>query len=203
MTLVFAGFLAGFLHVLSGPDHLAAIAPYAVDGRVRAWRTGVRWGLGHATGALVVGLLVLAMREALPLEALSAWGERLVGLVLIAIGIWGIGVARARSKPGLRSREPHAHGHAAFGVGTLHGLAGSAHLLGMLPALALPSDFAAGMYLLLFGIGSVAAMGTFASLVGWIAGRPGVRSPRAQGAFLGLSSLVAAAVGAFWFFGNS
>jgi hydrogenase/urease accessory protein HupE len=45
MTLVFAGFLAGFLHVLSGPDHLAAIAPYSVDGRVRAWRTGVRWGL--------------------------------------------------------------------------------------------------------------------------------------------------------------
>jgi len=28
---------------------------------------------------------------------------------------------------------------AAFGVGTLHGLAGSSHLLGVLPALALPS----------------------------------------------------------------
>ena len=202
MTLAFAGFLAGFLHVLSGPDHLAAIAPYAVDGKTGAWRTGVRWGFGHATGALAVGLLVLALRETVPVEALSAWGERLVGLALIGIGIWGIGVARARSMPGLRSREPHAHGHAAFGVGTLHGLAGSAHLLGMLPALALPSDFAAGSYLLLFGIGSVAAMGAFASLVGWIAGRPGASGPRAQGAFLGLSSLVAAAVGGFWIFGS-
>ena len=83
-------------------------------------------------------------------------------------------------------------------MGTLHGLAGSAHLVGMLPALALPSDFAAGSYLLLFGLGSVAAMGTFASLVGWIAGRPGASGPRAQSALLGLSSVVAVAVGGFW-----
>ena len=40
MTLAFAGFLAGFVHVLSGPDHLAAIAPYAVDGRSRAGGPG-------------------------------------------------------------------------------------------------------------------------------------------------------------------
>ena len=43
------------------------------------------------------------------------------------------------------------HGRAAFAVGTLHGLAGSSHLLGILPALAMPSDLAAGIYLLLFG----------------------------------------------------
>jgi hydrogenase/urease accessory protein HupE len=203
MTLAFAAFVAGFLHVLSGPDHLAAIAPYAVDGRSGAWRTGVRWGFGHATGALAVAVLVLVMREALPIEAVSAWGERLVGLTLVGIGIWGIGAARARSTRTLRAPEPHAHGQAAFGVGTLHGLAGSAHLIGMLPALALPSDLAAGTYLLLFGIGSVAAMGTFSSLVGWIAGRPGAGGTRAQGALLGLSSIVAIAVGAFWTLGNT
>ena len=69
MTLALAALVAGFVHVLSGPDHLAAIAPYAVDGKTRAWRTGVRWGLGHATGALAVGLLMLAVREALPVDA--------------------------------------------------------------------------------------------------------------------------------------
>ncbi len=105
MTLAFAGLLAGFVHVLSGPDHLAAIAPYAVDGKSRAWRTGVRWGLGHAAGVLGVGLLVLALREALPVEAVSAWGERLVGLALIGIGIWGICAALARATPALRSRN--------------------------------------------------------------------------------------------------
>ena len=69
MTLAIAGIVAGFIHVLSGPDHLAAIAPYAVDGKSRAWRTGVRWGLGHTTGVLGLGLLLLLLRDALPLDA--------------------------------------------------------------------------------------------------------------------------------------
>ena len=198
MTLAFAGFLAGFVHVLSGPDHLAAIGPYAVDGKSRAWRTGVRWGLGHAAGVLGVGLLVLVLREALPLQAISAWGERLVGFVLIGIGIWGICAALARARPLTRTHRTHVHGHASFAVGTLHGLAGSAHLLGILPALALPSDFTAGSYLLLFGAGSVAAMGTFASLVGWVAGRPGASGLRTQSMLLGFSSLITVLVGSVW-----
>ena len=202
MTLVLAGFLAGFVHVLSGPDHLAAIAPYAVDGKSRAWRTGTRWGVGHAAGALAVGLLMLALRDALPLDTVSAWGERLVGVALIAIGIWGVLAAQNRTTRRLHAQETHVHGHAALGVGTLHGVAGSAHLLGILPALALPSEFAAGSYLLLFGAGSVAAMGTFASLIGWLAGRPSMSGPRAQGAVLGFSSVVAVGIGGFWLLGG-
>jgi hypothetical protein len=198
MTYAFIGFLAGFIHVLSGPDHLAAIAPYAVDGKSRAWRTGVQWGFGHATGALAVGLLVLALREALPVEALSTWGERLVGVALIGIGTWGFRKALARTRPAPRVHETHAHGHEAFAVGNLHGLAGSAHMLGILPALALPSNLAVGSYLISFGTGSVAAMGVFAAFVGWLAGRPGAAGPRAQRALLGLSSLLAVAVGGFW-----
>ena len=100
MTLAFAGLVAGFVHVLFGADHLAAIAPYAVDGKSRAWQTGVRWGLGHAAGVFGIGLLVLALRDALPVEAVSAWGERLVGFALIGIGIWGICAALARATRG-------------------------------------------------------------------------------------------------------
>ncbi|MDP9198818.1 MAG: High-affinity nickel transporter, partial [Pseudomonadota bacterium] len=117
MTLVLAAFFAGFVHVLSGPDHLAAIAPYALDGKKRAWRTGVRWGFGHATGALTVGLLMLVLREALPVEAVSAWGEHLVGLALIAIGIWGARAALIRAAQPVHAHASHAHGHAALAVG--------------------------------------------------------------------------------------
>ena len=95
MTLALAGLIAGFLHVLSGPDHLAAMAPYAVEGQRRAWRTGVRWGLGHTAGVLGVGLLALMFRDALHVEALSAWAERCVGFVLIGVGIWGMRAALA------------------------------------------------------------------------------------------------------------
>jgi hypothetical protein len=133
MTLAFAGLVAGFVHVLSGPDHLAAIAPYAVTGKTQAWRTGVRWGLGHGAGVLIVGVAALLLRHALPVEALSAWSETCVGFVLVAIGLWGLRAALAgrgaavKAHPG---RQPHVHGRVAVAVGTLHGLAGTSHLRG-------------------------------------------------------------------------
>ena len=75
---------------------------------------------------------------------------------------------------------------AAFAVGTVHGLAGSSHVLGIAPALVLPSDGAAAAYLILFGAGSVAAMGLFSSLIGWSAGRPAASGLATQSALLGL-----------------
>ena len=77
-------------------------------------------------------------------------------------------------------------------------MAGSAHLLGILPALALPSDGAAVAYLLCFGIGSVAAMGGFASVIGWVAGRPRASGAAAQRALLCACSAIAVLVGGFW-----
>jgi len=204
MTLAFAGLVAGFVHVLSGPDHLAAIAPYAVSWKTRAWRMGVRWGLGHGAGVLIVGILAIALRHALPVEALSAWSESCVGFVLVAIGIWGLRAAltgrggAGHAHPG---RPTHVHGRVAVAVGTLHGLAGSSHLLGILPALALPSDLLAGAYLLLFVVGSVVAMGIFSALLGSIAGRPAASGVRAERALLALCSVIAVAVGVFWIFG--
>ena len=161
-------------------------------------------------------------RDTLHVETLSVWAERCVGLVLIAIGIWGARTALAERSDGGTDhgrRHAHADGHdsddrerratatgghggAAFAVGTVHGLAGSSHLLGVLPALAMPSDFAAGVYLVLFGVGSVTGMGTFASFVGWIAGRRRASTVRAQTALLGLSSAIAVAVGGFWILSN-
>jgi len=204
MLIILAGFLAGFVHVLCGPDHLAAIAPYAVEGKRRAWRTGVRWGIGRAAGALSVGLLALLLRKAFPIEAVSAYGERLLGAVLVCIGLWGLRVALIRAGRRRRHRvldAPRGHGHKAFAVGTLDGLAGSAHLLGIVPALALPSALAAGTYLVLFGAGSVVATGAFALAIGWVASHPGARAPRVQGALLGVSSLIAVAVGSYWLYG--
>jgi threonine/homoserine/homoserine lactone efflux protein len=205
MILALAGLAAGFIHVLSGPDHLAAIAPYAVDGKRGAWRTGVRWGLGHSAGVMVVGLLALMLRGVLHVEAVSAWGERCVGLVLIGLGIWSMRAAlaaRSRSHDEHHHDEPRVHGRAAFAVGTVHGLAGSSHVLGIVPALVLPSNAAASAYLALFGIGTVVAMGTFSSLAGWFAARHSAR-PVTQSALLAACSVLAFAVGGIWLFANS
>ena len=88
LTLV-TGALAGFVHVLSGPDHLAAVAPMAVVDRDRGWLSGWTWGLGHAAGVVVIAILAVLLRDLLPpIEMISAWSERIVGVALIAVGLW-------------------------------------------------------------------------------------------------------------------
>ena len=183
MLIAFTGLLAGCFHVLSGPDHLAAVAPLALSSRTRAWREGWRWGLGHTSGVLVVALAALALREALPpIADISWWSERLVGAALIAIGLWSLARAlrigaAAHTHGALAHDHTHVqagprwarrlgHPHASFALGLLHGAAGSSHLLGVVLALALPTVADAALYLGAFGSGSVAAMAAFAAAIG-------------------------------------
>ena len=217
MLVPIAGIAAGFLHVLSGPDHLAAVAPLAARAHQGVWRTGVRWGLGHSAGVALVGLLALGLREALPLESISAWSERLVGVVLIAMGLWSLRQAariRIHTHAHTHDGETHEHvhfhppepshthdstphTHTALGIGTLHGLAGSSHFLGVLPALALPSTSAAVSYLLAFALGTVLAMAGFSSVLGLFARRLGSGSRGYRG-LMQTCAAAAIGVGAWW-----
>jgi hypothetical protein len=222
LTAALAGALAGLVHVLSGPDHLAAVAPIASDQRRTPWMAGALWGLGHSSGVLLVGVLALWLRGWLPLDAVSSWSERAVGVVLIGIGLWGLHRALRRhvhthphSHGPMRHQHAHVHGaavaadathvaashahtHAAFLVGVLHGLAGSSHLIGVLPALALPGLLASTGYLGGYGIGTVAGMTVFASGIGWLATQARARHVDAPRWLLSTCSALALVVGAAW-----
>lgn len=226
LTAVFTGVLAGVLHVVSGPDHLAAVAPLAAGDRTRAWRQGLMWGIGHSSGTWILAAVALAFREALNVDAISTWSERIVGLVLIAIGIWSLqralrtrvhihahthdgsthvhahahDTATAHAPHNAHSRAPHSHTHGALGVGTIHGLAGTSHLLGVLPALALPTRTGAVSYVIAFGLGSIIAMTLFAAAVGVLASRSGKLGPRAGQRFVVAASVLAMCVGVYWIF---
>lgn len=219
IVILWTGLLAGAIHVLSGPDHLAALAPLSLKARGRAWTVGLRWGLGHSSGVLLVGLVALAVKGLIDIEALSSWGEKLVGVVLIAVGLWGFrSLARDRvhthvhTHPGeegaphlhlhvhhpgeeAADEKPHVHAHTAFFVGTIHGLAGTSHLLGILPALALPGVAGTSAYLLSFVSGSVAGMVAFAAVLGIAPAKPGTR---AYTGMLGTASALAIFVGVGW-----
>jgi len=88
--------------------------------------------------------------------------------------------------------------HAAFGIGTLHGLAGSSHFLGVLPALAFPTPLEAVAYLLAFGLGTVTAMAAFSWGMGWMAARFARNGATVYRGFMGFSAAAAMAVGCFW-----
>lgn len=192
-----SGLLAAMLHVISGPDHLAAVTPFAIEQKRKAWKIGAIWGLAHLTGMLLIGLLFLLFREMIPVEGISGYSEQLVGLVLLGVGIWALySVFRKKEvhshthihengKPYLH-KHPHthssspAHGHAhpappkrhgaaAFSIGFLHGLAGVAHFLLFLPVLGFDSQAEASSYISGFGFGTVLAMTAFTLVLGQVA----------------------------------
>jgi hypothetical protein len=195
MFAFFAGLAAGLLHVFSGPDHLAAVAPLAADRTRSQWRTGLQWGIGHTTGVLVIACLLLLIREQLPLELISNHSERIVGFALIIVGGWGVWKA---SRSGLMAHT-HAHAGASFAMGTLHGLAGSSHLFGVLPALAFATRADSILYLTGFGIGAVMAMSAFTAAVGLL---NRMIPHRHSSGLLYASSAAALVIGGFWLVGQ-
>lgn len=80
----------------------------------------------------------------------------------------------------------------------MHGLAGTSHLLGILPALALPSRTDALTYVIAFGLGSIIAMTVFAVAVGMLARRGRGSGLLSYRAFMSLASVAAVGIGVFW-----
>jgi len=214
MLTVITGAAAGLFHVLSGPDHLAAVAPLAVEERGRGWIAGWTWGMGHASGVVVVAVLAVLLRDVLPsIDVISAWSERLVGGALVGIGLWAFRrsarVQPARHRHGRLSHDHlHVqagptwirrlgHAHASFCLGVLHGVAGSSHFFGVLPALALPTRGAALAYIGAFGVGTVVAMTAFAAAAGSAGARAG-NGPRAHRAMMMAAAVLAVVVGGVW-----
>ncbi len=84
------GLAAAMIHVVSGPDHIAAIGPLAVNTKFRPWIIGMSWGIGHLIGMLLIGVLFFYFKELIPVEWISTNSERMVGIMLIVIGFWGL-----------------------------------------------------------------------------------------------------------------
>ena len=182
-----AGLLAGAHHALTGPDHVAGVAPLVARAERRAWRVGFSWGLGHAGGALLAAGIALALRSRIPglEEQLSAVSERVVGIVLCVIGALGLRAALRRDA------QRHAHPHSAFGLGLVHGAAGLSHLYAVLPSLALPGVMLPAGYLGGYAAGCLGALTVFAAVLG--------RLPRKHArVWLGVTSGASLAVGLVW-----
>jgi len=179
------GFLAALLHVLSGPDHLAAVTPLALERKNKYWKVGMAWGLGHVLGMLLIGILFYFLKDLIPVEKISNYSEKFVGFMLIAIGIWAI----FRIKNPHKLKYPHQHNDKihihvvedikhkhdkittsknilfAFGIGIIHGFAGVSHFILMLPVLGYQSKWESIEYMSGFALGIISAMVLFVSLL--------------------------------------
>jgi len=221
---VIGGTLAGSLHAISGPDHLAALLPLCT-GREwsRASATGALWGLGHGVGAALVGALGFALRGALNMDAVSKYMEVAVGVSIAIIGATGFQEAREWAHNAnnceLDEVDTSADPRAAADVvmsqcdepppqdvartlsnGVLNGICGTGHVLGVLPALAMPSWTIASAYLVCFGLGTLVAMAIVTGVIGELSSRMGSSlNQRAAPATLAMAtSIIALTMGSFW-----
>jgi ABC-type nickel/cobalt efflux system permease component RcnA len=190
---LFAGIIAAMLHVISGPDHLAAVTPFAIESKKKAWKVGLFWGIGHLLGMLSIGLLFLFFKELIPIEKISEHSEQFVGVILIGLGLWiflkifkeekkhkhihvhSNGNPMIHEHPHMHHIEKtHQHQHpnlkqgnlASLSVGFIHGLAGVAHFLLFLPVIGFSSNFDSVKYIIGFAIGTLIAMISFAMVIG-------------------------------------
>jgi len=118
MIQIISGIVASSLHVITGPDHLAAVTPLAIESKKRSWGVGLFWGLGHIVGMLLIGILFLLFKEYIPIEAISHYSEQIVGLILVGIGLWAIykvfnkRIPKHKHPHYHKDPEPHVHIHA-------------------------------------------------------------------------------------------
>ena len=103
------GLLAALIHVLSGPDHLAAVGPLAFNTRLRSWTVGMAWGFGHVLGMLIIGILFFFFRELIPVELISKNSDRIVGIMLLLIGFWAFFRLYRQQR---KAQHEHYHKHA-------------------------------------------------------------------------------------------
>lgn len=189
-----AGILASMIHVITGPDHLAAVTPLVIETKKRFWKIGFFWGLGHLLGMLIIGVLFMLFKDFIPIDLISEYSELIVSIVLIGVGIWAIYrifyLKRSHQHPHVHDEddetyihihehdhdhkdEPHEHQKkfkqdtiSSLGIGFIHGFAGVAHFLLLLPVLGFENNLEAARYIIGFAIGTVLAMSAYAWILG-------------------------------------
>lgn len=92
----------------------------------------------------------------------------------------------------------HANGYGVTAIGALHGLAGTAPVVALLPLAGIRSAPVAASYLLAFGVGTALSMGLYAMLAGWLAGQAGRRSTNVARGLVLATGLATTVIGIIW-----
>jgi hypothetical protein len=209
------GLVVGARHAFE-PDHLAAVSTLVGDSRQTlrgALGLGALWGLGHTIALVGVGIALVALDGVMPAHLVTVF-ELVVAAMLVVLGVRSI-------ITGVRNRDGHAgvhrhgivqHVHGGAGahvhvgarpiawrpltIGLIHGVAGS----GALTALAfaeLPSTAARILYMIMFGVGSIAGMAVATGITGAALQRL-ANGPRTRRVFALTTGSLSCVVGVVW-----
>jgi ABC-type nickel/cobalt efflux system permease component RcnA len=185
LEFLFIAFVLGLRHA-SDPDHLVAVTSLVAsdEGETRsAAKLGAWWGFGHAAMLVALGIPLIVFKSEPP-AGLEAGAEKAVGVVILLLALrviwkWARGDYRVGrhshrvvTHSHMRKGEPHGHDQVrsplqAFGIGLLHGLAGTGAVVVLLLA-ALPSRLEAGVALAVFAPASILSMTAWTTAFAWV-----------------------------------
>ncbi|MES2773968.1 MAG: urease accessory protein [Bacteroidota bacterium] len=209
MIQMFVTIYAGFTHAFEA-DHLLAVSNI-VSNRTRvkmAVKDGMYWGLGHTSTIFLIGILMILFKAAITPQYFKYF-EALVGLMLIVLAIYRLQkyfrakaiVVHAHGHPHagethshvhvhLQKTDKHEHPHSlAYGVGLVHGLAGSGALIVVVMSqMKAPADGL--IYLLIFGAGCIGGMVLAAGLFSIPFSRKMMKAKALQTILIIISSLL-------------
>lgn len=184
IPLMALGFSLGLMHALDA-DHVMAVSTLSVEkpSLKRTLLFSANWALGHGGVLLLSGALLFGLGFAIP-EPLQHGAEMMVGVLLIVLGLWCFRQFR-KEKINLKTHshgdvvhthwqddnhtdKPVKEGHKPVFVGILHGLAGSAPALALIPAVSQGQMTVAMGYLVIFSLGVMISMVAFGLGFGYI-----------------------------------
>ena len=192
--------LLGLRHA-TDPDHLTAVSSMILaerdGGRRGAMRLGLAWGAGHALTLLALGLPFVLWGDALS-ERIQQVAEIAIGLLIVGLAVrllvrWRRGyfhvhphrhgdVVHAHPHVHEGAHGPHEHPHAealgrtplaAFGIGLVHGIGGSAGA-GILLVSSIDDRATAAIALAVFAGATALSMGAATLVFGHVLTRRGV-----------------------------
>jgi hypothetical protein len=200
----------GLLHAFDA-DHLATIGGLMANDRSASPTAyALRWATGHAVALGLIAVFVLGLNVTGVLEW-TAYAELLVGAALLLIGCQAwfcvaqrLGVTANPPPPSTEdptsaahvhfAARPHLHffapfhshrksGRAGLAMGLLHGGAGSAAVLALLPLAHLRSAIESAAYLMCFSLGVAAGALAFSTVFGLLSRRTEVTGEKIGAAF--------------------
>jgi high-affinity nickel permease len=168
---------AGFTHAFEA-DHLLAVSNIVSqrNNTRSSMKDGIFWGLGHASTIFFIGVLMIVFKAEIS-DQYFHYFEAAVGIMLIALAVYRL-IEYFRDKKIVIHAHPHSHeGHQhshlhvhvgnktkhshkhtlAYGVGLVHGLAGSGALI-IIAMSQMRSPVQGLIYLIIFGAGCVVGM---------------------------------------------
>jgi ABC-type nickel/cobalt efflux system permease component RcnA len=214
ITIFGIGFILGLRHAFDA-DHFVAVSTIAsrTGNLLKAASAGIYWGIGHTLTLFIVGMLFISFKATVP-ETLALSMELLVGIMLVVLG-WTTFKSFQKKKVHFHihqhdqgvshvhfhsheKEEKHKHSHIekperkSFFIGMVHGLAGSGALV-LLTISSLSTLTEAGLYILLFGVGTIVGMFIFATLIGLpfvILSKHSIKTERNLGMLAGMVSIL-------------